>query len=101
MWKHETYLQRRLGRVSTAGKVPFWHSALGTVGIYIAIRKIRPGIARFFCSYAGHVWKHETYLQRRLGRVSTAGKVPFWRSALGTVGICTYISIILIIRNKI
>jgi len=27
----------------------------GTVGIYIAIRKIRPGIAHFFCSYAGHV----------------------------------------------
>ena len=91
VWKHETYLQRRLGRVSTAGKVPFWRSALGTVGIYIAIRKIRLGIARFFCSYAGHVWKHGNLSTDAGSRISTGGKGCARRSALGTIGI--YIAI--------
>ena len=41
----ETYLQMR----GAAFRPRIWRSALGgTVGIYIAIRKIRPGIARFF-----------------------------------------------------
>ena len=64
MWKHGTYLADAGGRISTGARGGVWRSALGTIGIYIAIRKIRPGIARFFCSYAGHVWKHGTYLQR-------------------------------------
>ena len=44
----------------------------------VAIRKIRPGLARFFCSYAGHVWKH--------GNLSTdagAGFRPAERSRFG------------------
>ena len=35
----------------------------------------------------GHVWKHGTYLADAGGLVSTGGKVAFWRSALGTIGI--------------
>ena len=39
-----------------------WCLALGArhhrYGRFGTVRKIRPGIARFFCSYAGHVWKH-------------------------------------------
>ena len=67
-----------------------WRSALGTVCIYIAIRKIRPGLARFFCSYAGHVWKHGNLSTDAGSRISTGGKVAFWRSALGTIGIYIY-----------
>ena len=61
--------------------------SLSTDGIYIAIRKIRPGLARFFCSYAGHVWKHGNLSTDAGGSFSTGGKVAFWRSALGTIGI--------------
>ena len=37
----------------------------GTIGIYIAIRKIRPGVARFFARMRSMCGSIETYLQMR------------------------------------
>ena len=71
VWKHGNLSTDAGSSISTGGKGCARRSALGTIGIYIAIRKIRPGIARFFCSYAGHVWKHGTYLADAGGRIST------------------------------
>ena len=80
VWKHGTYLADAGGLVSTGGKVAFWRSALGTIGIYIPFKKISLGTAGKFSPGPGHVWKHGTYLADAGGLVSTGGKVAFWRS---------------------
>ena len=76
------------GPHSTGGKVAFWRSALGTIGIYIPFKKISLGTAGKFSPSAGHVWKHGTYLADAGGCISTGARGGVWRSALGgTIGI--------------
>ena len=55
VWKHGTYLADAGGLFSTGGKVAFWRSALGTIGIYIPFKKISLGTVGKFFPSAGHV----------------------------------------------
>ena len=71
VWKHGTYLADAGGLVSTGGKVAFWRSALGTIGIYIPFKKISLGTAGKISPSAGHVRKHGTYLADAGGCIST------------------------------
>ena len=73
MWKHGTYLADAGDIISTGARSGVWRSALGTIGIYIPFKRISLGTAGKFSPYAGHVWKHGTYLEDVGGCISTEG----------------------------